>query len=124
MINKESGDRFVFEDGSYQDFPNKTDRPCAVVWKGIDITNKKAEDTQLVDKTAEEIAAYTEAALQVLRGEWQDKRMAALTSYALTIFPDTTLSQATQDNILRTRQEWRDMTSHASYPVSFTAPKL
>lgn len=58
MRTKKTEERFVFADGGYQDFPNETTRPCAIVSKIVDTTMKKVVDGELVDKTPADLEAF------------------------------------------------------------------
>lgn len=58
MLEKQEHERFVFSDGGFQDFPNTTSIPNAVVTsKDTDLTTVKYENGALVPLTADDIAA-------------------------------------------------------------------
>jgi hypothetical protein len=124
MQTKDSTQRFVFEDLSYRDYPNQTDKVCAVVSKDLDLTNKKLVGSELVDKDEDDFAAELAAKALVLDTKYKTQREAALMSFDLTIFTDTTISGDQQADILRVRQEWMDMTSQSNYPFDFITPAL
>lgn len=124
MKTKNNNQRFVFPDGSYQDFPNETDQECAIVEQSLDLSRYKYEAGYLVEKTAADIAAEEQAEIARLDTKWKERRKAALMSFELTVFPDSTLTQAQKDNIQRVRQEWMDMTTHPDYPLNFIEPVL
>lgn len=125
MIAKTEEQRFVFPDGSYQDFPHTTDNAeAAIVALDVDLTGKKVVNNELVVKTQADLdqeLADRNAALDAI---YKEERKKALASFELTIFPDSTLTQAERDAITATRQAWFDMTSQTNYPEEFVAPTL
>lgn len=128
---KNSEEKIVFLDaeGAYQTFPNHImesdkNRPFVVVGAGFDLEGKKIENGQLVDKTEADLEAETQAENTALSDKYRAMRSAALSSPELTIYHDSTLSQAEKDEINAVRQAWYDMTNQANYPASFVRPAL
>lgn len=125
MKTKTEKQRFVFPDGSYQDFPHTTDSTeAAIVALDVDLTGKKVVNNELVDKTQADLDQELVDRNAALDARYKEERKKALASFELTIFPDSTLTQAERDAITATRQAWFDMTSQTNYPEEFVAPTL
>lgn len=124
ITTKTDSQRFVTEDLGIQDFPNSTNKVCVVVDKTLDLSGKKWTPAGLVDKTETDLAAELSAETLKLDTEYKKLRELALLSFELTIFSDSTLSEAKRADILRVRQEWRDITRQEGYPSTFVAPSL
>lgn len=124
MTVKTDEQRFVFLDGGYQDFPNKTDRECVIVDKAVTLSGKKIVGVELVNKTSEDLAVEKQVESDVLDLQYKAQRKVAEMSHELTIFQDSTLSAMQKNDIKRVRQEWKDMTAQINYPIDFAVPEL
>lgn len=134
MRTKTESQVFVFPDLSQQYFPNVTSNNVCVVmpakfdaegnFVALDLSGKKFSDGELVFKTGEDLATEKTAEGVVLDAQCKNKRKAALMSFELTIFPDTTLNADQQNDIRLVRQKWKDMTAQTNYPFEFVEPAL
>lgn len=124
-VTKTVDERFLFADGAYQDTPNTTTLPCIVISKTVaDVSKVVASGLAAAPLAQVQLDERVAEQSTLLDMSLKAKRLVALGSPVLTIFTDSTLTDAEKNNINRVRQEWRDMTSQPGYPEIFIEPAL
>jgi len=118
---------FLFEDGSFQIFPDftidtKAARVLAV--EDHDYNHLKVVAGEAVLKTQEDLAEEKAAEGVLLDAEYKAQREIALGSTELTPYFDSTWSADKLAAVNVVRQAWYSMTDQAGYPFDFVAPEL